>query len=152
MDLEAAIHETHGDAPEHSETIIDASGLPTEHSEEGRPPRIPIIEVVFGEASVTTEQVNAANRDNSGGLHSADSPNPDAIAKSNSIDDTGNTASIRKVALASDTEHGGAMAALCIKADCTEALRQATLYFFRQKTSLFHIRSCGVSAHANEFA
>ena len=48
MDLEAAVHQTHGDAPEHSETIIDASGLPTEHSEEGRPPRIPIIEVAFG--------------------------------------------------------------------------------------------------------
>ena len=32
MDLEAAVHQTHGDAPEHSETIIDASGLATEHS------------------------------------------------------------------------------------------------------------------------
>ena len=37
-----------GSATEHSETIIDASGLATEHSEEGRPPRIPIIEVAFG--------------------------------------------------------------------------------------------------------
>ena len=46
MDLEAAVHQTHGDAPEHSETIIDASGLATEHSEEGRPPRILITEVV----------------------------------------------------------------------------------------------------------
>ena len=109
MDLEAAGHQTHGDAPEHSEAIIDASGLATKHSEEGTPPRIPIIEVAFGEAGVTTERVNAANRDNSGGLHSADSPNPDAPAKSKSIDATGNTASIRKVALASDTEHGGAM-------------------------------------------
>ena len=98
-----------GSATEHSETIIGASGLATEHSEEDGPPRIPIIEVAFGEASVTTGRVNAANRDNSGGLHSADSPNPDAPAKSKSIDATGNTASIRKVALASDTEHGGGM-------------------------------------------
>ena len=36
-----------GIATEHSETIIDASGLATEHSEEGRPLRIPIIEVAF---------------------------------------------------------------------------------------------------------
>ena len=33
MDLEAAVHQAHGDAPE--------------HPEEGRPPRIPIIEVAF---------------------------------------------------------------------------------------------------------
>ena len=45
----------------------------------------------------------------SGDLHPADSPNPDAPAKSKAIDATGNTASIRKVALASDTERGGAM-------------------------------------------
>ena len=45
----------------------------------------------------------------SGDLHPADSPNPDAPAKSKAIDATGNTASIRKVALASDTEHGGGM-------------------------------------------
>ena len=37
-----------GSATEHSETIIDAKGLATEHSEEGRPPRIPVIEVAFG--------------------------------------------------------------------------------------------------------
>ena len=36
-----------GSATEHSETIIDASGPATEHSEEGRPLRIPIIEVAF---------------------------------------------------------------------------------------------------------
>ena len=45
----------------------------------------------------------------SGDLHPADSPNPDVPAKSKAIDATGNTASSRKVALASDTEHGGAM-------------------------------------------
>ena len=45
----------------------------------------------------------------SGDLHPADSPNPDAPAKAKAIDATGNTASIRKVALASDTERGGAM-------------------------------------------
>ena len=39
---------TIGSATEHSEAITDASGLATEHSEEGRPPRIPIIEVAFG--------------------------------------------------------------------------------------------------------
>ena len=37
MDLEAAVYQTHGDAPEHSDG-----------SEECRPPRIPIIEVAFG--------------------------------------------------------------------------------------------------------
>ena len=35
MDLEAAVHQAHRDAPE--------------HPEEGRPPRIPITEVAFGE-------------------------------------------------------------------------------------------------------
>ena len=36
-----------GSATEHSETFIDASGLATENSEEGKPPRIPITEVAF---------------------------------------------------------------------------------------------------------
>ena len=52
MDLEAAVQRkgpkyAKGTATEHSETIIDASGPATEHSEEGRPLRIPIIEVAF---------------------------------------------------------------------------------------------------------
>ena len=52
MDLEAAVQRkgpkyAKGTATEHSETIIDASGPATEHSEEGRPRRIPIIEVAF---------------------------------------------------------------------------------------------------------
>ena len=52
MDLEAAFQRkspeyAKGTATEHSETIIDASGPATEHSEEGRPLRIPIIEVAF---------------------------------------------------------------------------------------------------------
>ena len=34
-------------ATEHSETLFDASGLATEHSEEAKPPRIPITEVAF---------------------------------------------------------------------------------------------------------
>ena len=36
-----------GNSTEHSETIIDASGLATMHSEEIWPPRIPIIQVAF---------------------------------------------------------------------------------------------------------
>ena len=40
---------TIGSATEHSDAIIYASGLATEHSEEGKPPRIPIIEVASGE-------------------------------------------------------------------------------------------------------
>ena len=37
-----------GSSSSDSETIIVASAFATEHSEEGRPPRIPIIEVAFG--------------------------------------------------------------------------------------------------------
>ena len=47
MDIETAVHQTHGDAPEPPDSI-DANGPATEHSEEGRPLRIPIIEVAFG--------------------------------------------------------------------------------------------------------
>ena len=36
-----------GSATEHSETIIDARGLATQPSDEGKPARIPIIQVAF---------------------------------------------------------------------------------------------------------
>ena len=43
---ERAKHEE-GSATEHSETIIDARGLATQPSDEGKPARIPIVQVAF---------------------------------------------------------------------------------------------------------
>ena len=40
---------TIGNATKHSDTIIDASGVATEHCEKGKTPRIPSIEVASGE-------------------------------------------------------------------------------------------------------
>ena len=40
---------TAGKATKHSDTIIDASGVATEHSEEGKPARSLIIEIASGE-------------------------------------------------------------------------------------------------------
>ena len=40
---------TIGNATKHSDTIIDASEVATEHPEEGKPARILIIEVASGE-------------------------------------------------------------------------------------------------------
>ena len=76
----------------------------------------------------------SSNRDNSGDLHSADSPNPDAPAKYKAIDATGNTASIRKVALASDTERGGAMRPSELKVYATRLNRWSEPFPIRSKS------------------